>query len=108
MHSEHSHRDPGVTAQPAVLELGANVGAAVVYTTAAFDGEEIEIKPDHGDWDGTHTAVRRRPGAPGSQPHYAALFFGVRAGTYDLRLRGGLGSIEVSGGCVTELVWPNV
>jgi len=101
----HAHRDICVTAQPAVLELGANVGAAVVYTTAALDGKEIEIKPDDGDWDGSHTAVRRRPAGPGSGLQFAALFFGLRAGSYDLRLGDDSRRIEVSGGSVTELNW---
>ena len=44
----------------AVLELGREVGAAVIYTTAALDQAEIEIRPHDGVWDGTHTAVRKR------------------------------------------------
>jgi hypothetical protein len=105
-HTHPVHREVYGPAQPAVLELGADVGAAVVYTTATLDGAEIEIKPrEQDDWDGAHTAVRRRPGRPGSEPQYAALYFGLRAGTYDLRLGHDLRSIEVSGGRVTEETW---
>lgn len=105
MHRHEAHRDAGVTAQPAVLELGANVGAAVVYTTAALDGVEIEIKPGGGDWNGAHTAVRRRPGGRDSEPQFAALFFGLAAGRYDIRVRDDVRSIEVVGGGVTEQTW---
>ncbi len=105
MRGHEAHRDVGVTARPAVLELGADVGAAVIYTTAALDGAEIEIKPARGDWDGTHTAVRRRPGEPGCEPIFAALFYGLAAGTYDLRLRHQSQSIQVCGGRVTEDTW---
>jgi hypothetical protein len=94
-----------VTAQPAVLELGAGIGAAVIYATAALEGAEIEIKSRRGHWDGTHTAVRRRLGGRGSQPQFAALFYGLPAGTYDLRLESDVRSIEVSGGRVTEETW---
>jgi len=88
-----------------VLELGEDIGAAVIYTTAALEGAEIEIKPQCGQWDGTHSAVRRRVGAPGREDIFAILYFGLRAGTYDLRLRDQARSIEVVGGRVTEETW---
>jgi hypothetical protein len=107
MHEHEAHRDVGVTARPAVLELGGNVGAAVVYTTAALDGVEIEIKPGGADWNGAHTAVRRRPSGRDSEPQFAALFYGLAEGTYDLRVRerDDVRSIEVVGGQVTEQTW---
>jgi hypothetical protein len=105
MGTDEARRDVGATARPAVLELGSDVGAAVIYTTADHDGAEIEIKPSHGKWDGTHTAVRRRPGCQGSEPQFAALFYGLRSGTYDLRLQRDSRSIRVVGGHVTEETW---
>ncbi len=85
----------------AVLDLGREVGAAVIYTTAALDLAEIEIKPRDGDWNGHHTAVRKRPGRPAV---YAALFFALRQGGYDVRVRG-MGptlNLDIIGGRVTE------
>jgi len=105
MHLHVAHPDPHVTARPAVLDIGADVGAAVIYTPAALNGAEIEIKPRCGDWNGAHTAVRRRPAGQGSVPNYAALFYGLPAGTYDLRLRQTVRSIQVFGGRVTEETW---
>ena len=105
MSAPDGDRDLDTPAQPAVLELGADIGAAVIYAAAALDGVEIEIKPRQGSWDGTHTAVRRRPSGPGSRPQFAALFYGLKAGTYDLRLRREARSIQVSGGRVTEATW---
>ena len=106
MHAAHTHPEPGTTAQPAVLELGADVGAAVIYTAAALDGAEIEIKPRCGEWKGAHTAVRRRVGAPGTEAQFAALFFGLPEGTYDLRLQHhDVRSIQVVGGRVAEETW---
>jgi hypothetical protein len=88
-------------AGPAVLELGPGVGAAVVYTTAALDHRELEIKPTGRDWDGTHTAIRKRPGRG---PVYAALFYGLPEGSYDIRVRGGpsVRTIQITEGRVTE------
>jgi hypothetical protein len=77
-----------IAARPAVLELGEDIGAAVIYTKGVHDGAELEIKPHGSDWNGHHTAIRRRPsGRPGRDDVYAALFYGLRAGRYDLRLR---------------------
>jgi hypothetical protein len=71
-----------------VLDIGADVGAAVVYAPAALDGVEIEIKRQASDWDGTHTAIRRRPGPrPAAAPVFAALFDHLPVGLYDFRLR---------------------
>ena len=100
-----AHPDPAQTAQPAVLELGDGVGAAVIYMPARLNGAEIEIKPRSGSWDGAHTAIRARPTGLDSMPLYAALFYGLQAGTYDLRLRGSLRSIQVQSGRVTEQTW---
>lgn len=36
---------------------------------------------------------------------FAALFYGLPEGTYDLRLQHDRRSMEVFGGCVTEEIW---
>jgi hypothetical protein len=73
----------------AVLDIGGDVGAAVVHTTVALEGAEIEITPDGCEWDGTHVAVRRRtnPG-PDAEPIFCAVFSHLRAGVYRVRVRG--------------------
>lgn len=114
--SSHNHEvrlDPAVAAKPAVLELGADVGAAVIYTAAALNGRELEIKPADADWNGAHTAVRRRPGAADHEPVFAALFYGLAEGPYELRVKGGTEgaeherprSITIVGGSVVETTW---
>jgi hypothetical protein len=76
----------------AVLDIGGDIGAAVVHTTAALDGAEIEITPDGSEWDGTHVAVRRRSN-PGSdtRPIFCAVFGRLPAGAYRIRVRGNTG-----------------
>jgi hypothetical protein len=44
-----------------LVDIGGDVGAAVVTTPPSLDGEEIEIRPDPGEWTGRHVAVRPRP-----------------------------------------------
>ena len=56
-----------------VMELGAGVGALILYTPAGLDGEEIEISRDGAPR--THSRVRPRH-LPG-QTRYAAVYPGL-------------------------------
>jgi hypothetical protein len=99
-HRHHDHRDDGHDNDPAgaeaaagpseagsvVLDIGAGAGAAVVRTDADMCGFELEIRRVGEDWDGRHMAVRRRDGAGTAQ--FAAVFGGLAAGRYELRVRG--------------------
>jgi hypothetical protein len=68
-----------------MLEIGEDRGALVVYTSDLLAGREIEIRPHHGDWTGTHTAVRIRH--TGDKVLHAGVFGSLAAGSYDLRVR---------------------
>ena len=90
-----------------ILDIGGDVGAAIVRTPAALLGSEIEIRRRGDPWEGKHTAVRARLLADG--PLYAALFEGLSCGTYDLRVRHAcsadpVASLVVEGGKVSESV----
>jgi hypothetical protein len=93
-----------------VLDIGGDVGAAIVQTSAALVGSEIEIRPCGAAWDGTHVAVRPRHIPDGEM--YAALFPALRHGTYEIRRRGDtegpVASLNVEGGRVAaaRLAWP--
>jgi len=110
--TERREVPPGPSPGPAVLDIGRGIGAVVVFTTAALDGVEIEVRRSEGRWDGTHTAVRRRlSGGPDTPPLYAALFDRLPEGGYDFRIRGGDPSgphltIDVQEGRVGELRYP--
>lgn len=109
----HPHPHPtagevtGPSEGPVVLDIGGDIGAAVVHTGPELDGHEVEIRRLPAPWDGTHVAVRSRPG---TEPVYAAVFGGLRTGTYELRLRHGVSGptheIRVVGGEVVESTWP--
>lgn len=97
-----------------LLDIGGDVGAAVVTVPAALTGAEIEARPvggsesDHGHHHLPHVAVVPRP-APDGSIVPSAVFAALTAGEYDLyerpagpvRLR-----VVVAGGVVTEAVWP--
>jgi hypothetical protein len=93
-----------------VVDIGGEVGAAIVSTAPSLVGSEIEIRRCGSAWDGTHVAVRDRLVSGGVL--HAALFPGLQCGTYEIRLRGDAASpvttFTVEGGNVSavRLRWP--
>jgi hypothetical protein len=92
-----------------VLDVGGDVGAAVVRTPAALAGEELEIRPEPGLWDGRHVAVLAREVAGARE--YAAVFGGLTTGEWVVRRRHRPDDpaevvLTVAGGAVTRAEWP--
>ena len=91
-----------------LLDIGGDVGAAIVRTPASLVGFEIEIRRCGTAWDGTHVAVRARH-LSGSVLH-AAVFPALRLGDYEVRLRGDVegpvATLTVEGGRVSETRLP--
>ncbi len=93
-----------------VVDIGGDVGAAIVSTPASLVGSEVEIRPCGAAWDGTHVAVHERQVAGGVI--HAALFPGLEYGTYEVRIKGDRASpvttFTVVGGEVSaaRLPWP--
>jgi hypothetical protein len=108
----HAHDDhlPGhnhVAGQgPTVLDIGDDFGALVLYTSADLVGAEIEISPDGHPGRRRHVAVHTREFPGGTA--YAAVYYGLEAGTYDLWGADGSRALTVSieGNEITEAVWP--
>jgi hypothetical protein len=91
-----------------VLELGADVGALILYTPAELDGAEIEISRD--DAPGarrTHSQVRQRPMATATA--YAAVYPSLAAGQYTIWRdeHSPVATATVTGGQVTSCRWPS-
>ena len=84
-----------------MLEIGEDTGALVVYTSDLLAGQEIEIRPHHGAWAGTHTAVRVRH--TGDRVLHAGVFGSLPAGSYDLRVRHHTHSDSSQGGPSTVM-----
>jgi hypothetical protein len=90
-----------------MVDVGADKGALVVYTTEDLVGREIEIRPRGTAWAGTHTAVRERE--VGATVLHAGVFGSLTAGPYDLRVKtaseeGGpaVTTVTVAAGAVVE------
>ena len=88
-----------------IVDIGGDVGGAIVNTPASLVGEEIEIRRCGAAWDGTHVAVRTRH-VVGGEVH-AALFSGLTQGDYEVRIRdeadGPEAMLTVLGGRVSEV-----
>ncbi len=86
-----------------VLEIGDDVGAAIVLTPASLAGHEIEIRPQNGDWAGRHVAVLERRLTGG--PTWAAVFPSLPEGGWEIRVRHNptspVAALDVAGGHVT-------
>jgi len=107
----HSHSHEGAHRHsagqgPTVLDIGDDVGALVLYTSAELVGAEIEISPDDDHGRRRHVAVhpRRFPGGTA----YAAVYYGLEEGSYDLWAADGSIALTVliEGNSITESVWP--
>jgi hypothetical protein len=91
---------------PTLLDIGDDFGALVLYTSADLVGAEIEISPDGEPDRRRHVAVHPREMPDGTA--YAAVYYGLAAGSYDLWAADGSRALTVSidGNTITESVWP--
>jgi hypothetical protein len=88
-----------------VLELGAGIGALILYTPASLDGQEIEIS--RGNDKRTHSLVRRRDTRTATM--YAAVYPQLPAGDYAIWRddRSQAATATITGGSVTSCRWPD-
>jgi hypothetical protein len=90
-----------------IMELGADIGALILFTPADMDGEEIEIGCDDGPGaKRTHAQVRARH-MPG-EIRYAAVYPGLPAGHYTVWRdeHSPAAAVTVTGGQVSSCRWP--
>ena len=98
-HSKDPHREH------VVLDIGADVGALVIYTGPELHGTEIEVSRGIRGAARSHKQVHNRPVAGRSV--YAAVFDQLPAGDYTLwvddvaRAR----NVAVEGATITQLDW---
>jgi hypothetical protein len=104
----HHHLDGPSGEGSVVVDIGEEVGAAIVNTSASLVGSEIEIRRCGAAWDGTHVAVRERH--VDSAVLHAAFFPSLQQGDYEVRLRDDAGgpseSLTVEGGRVAHARLP--
>jgi hypothetical protein len=91
--------------EPVVLDIGANVGALVVYADADLIDTPIELSPAGDDDARFHQHVLERPMPEGTC--YAAVFDKVTEGTYTLWLHGEarVRDFMITGAAVAEVDW---
>ncbi len=94
-----------VHTESAVLDIGGDVGALVLYTPEEFRGKEIEVSPKGDDARRTHTAVWGRQA--NGRVIFAALYHELPAGDYTIwwDATTPAGEVTVVGGAVTEVDW---
>ena len=91
-----------------VLELGAGIGALILYTPADLDGAEIEIsREDDPGARRTHSQVRQRHIATATT--YAAVYPSLPAGRYTIWRSEHSPAVtaSITGGEVTSCHWPD-
>jgi hypothetical protein len=92
----------------AVLDVGGDVGALVLYTDARFAEAEIEISPENDEGARVHTAIHERSARDheGRQV-YAGIFPDLRAGPYRIWAPepGLRDRVTVIGGEIAEVDW---
>ena len=89
----------------AVLDIGGDVGALVLYTGPAFLGREIEVSREDDDSNRVHTMIRER--TVQGRLVQAGIFAELRSGRY--RIWGGdpllPDRVSIAGGEVAEIDW---
>jgi len=106
MHNHHT-----LQASPngsVVLDIGADIGALVLYTPATDNGREIEISKVGTSGPRTHAAVRERRLDRGAL--HCVVYAGLAAGEYTIWADDTTpgGTATVIGGHVTELDWTSI
>jgi hypothetical protein len=91
-----------VHTENAVLDIGEDIGALVIYTGQEMLGKEIEMSPKGNDAQQTHTAVLERK--VNGRTMYAALFLALPQGDYNTCTIPS-SAITIIGGHVAELDW---
>jgi hypothetical protein len=108
MHAHAEHTAQAGRGASVLLDIGGDVGAAVVAVPAALLGAEVEALPVGAGHPPVHAGVVDRP-LPGGARLPSVVLGELPAGTYELyvrpdgpvRLR-----LTVTGGAVAEAAWP--
>ncbi len=105
----HAHGTPahvhGPRLEDAVLDIGGDVGALILFTDASYAEREIEVSLEGDEAHPTHTAIHQR--LAGGHDVYAGIYPELRAGRYRIWTdRPGLiDHVTIVGGEVAEVDW---
>lgn len=90
----------------AVLDIGEDLGAMVLFAPEALLGREVEVEPDDELLARTHAIVRAR--RLGERQVFSAVFPALPAGRYRICAPGEAAMVTITGGEVTQADWPGV
>lgn len=103
--TEKTSQVPG--AGSVVLDIGEDIGPAIVTAPPSLEGHELEIRALNRDWCGDHSVFRMRKSDQGSIN--AAVFPQLVQGDWEIRLRssekGPVVSVRVVGGRVSTIAF---
>lgn len=91
----------------AVLDIGEDIGALIIYTREELRGREIEVSPKGNHARRIHTAVLER--RANGRPLFAALFLALPAGDYTIWGNAkNADEVTIVGGAVAEVDWRGI
>ena len=95
----------GVRTTPALLDIGQDIGALVLYTGAELRGREIEVSPTGDDTNRVHTAIHER--RVNGRTIFAGIYLALREGDYTIWGESGqpAGRVTIVGGKVAAVDW---
>jgi hypothetical protein len=94
-----------VHTEHAVLDIGAGVGALIIYFRPELCGQQIDVSPKERVWQRTHTDILER--RVSNRSLFAALFLALPSGDYIIWNKNAqpLGEVSVVDGQVAEIDW---
>lgn len=94
-----------VHTEHAVLDIGQDIGALVIYTKTELLGKEIEVSLKGNDTKRIHTAIHERKA--NGRSIYAGIFLALPAGQYIVWVHPSC-EVTIDGGRVTEINWCDI
>ncbi len=94
-----------VHTEPAVLDIGEDIGALIIYTKQQLLGKEIEVSPKSNEKHRVHTRVLER--RANGLTMFTALFLALPAGDYTTCSYPS-SEVTIIGGEVAEVDWSNI
>lgn len=91
-----------VHTQHAVLDIGQDIGALVIYTNKELLGKEIEVSAKGNDARRIHTAIHER--RANGRTFFAGLFLALPVGDYIIWVHPSC-EVTITGGSVAEVDW---
>lgn len=93
-----------VHTEAAVLDIGDDIGALIIYTSGELRGRQIDVSPKGNDWLKVHTDVLERKA--NGRTIFAALFLSLPTGDYTI-WSNPTNEVTIVGGQVAEVDWRN-